>query len=158
IKKRVQLALGRRVHTQSDHVIVCGLGRLGHLVAEELLARNERVLVIEQNEDNGTLEYLRALGADVYIGDARSPRVLQESGVRRAKALYSLVANDFVNLEIGLNARSFDPDLRLVLRIFDESMARRIQEHLDIHLSNSMSAIADERFVESAIGPADSPR
>jgi voltage-gated potassium channel Kch len=141
------MALGRRRHTQRGHVIPCGAGRLGYLVGEAPLKRGERVLVVELREGLDAVEHLRSLGADIYVGDARSPRVLEDAGVRRAKALYSLVANDFVNLEIGLNARSFDPRLRLVLRIFDESMAQRIKEQLDIHLSFSMSAIADEHFL-----------
>lgn len=148
IKKRVQMALGHRKHKQRGHVIVCGLGRLGFLVAEELLGRGERVLVVERNPDSPALESLRSLGADAYIGDARFPRVLHDAGVTRAKALYSLVGNDFVNLEVGLNARSFDPGLRLILRIFDETMSRCIREQLDIHLSFSMSAIADEKFLQ----------
>jgi voltage-gated potassium channel Kch len=148
IRHRVQMALGRRRHTQRGHVILCGAGRLGYLVGEALLKRRERVLVVELRENLDAVEHLRSLGADIYVGDARSPRVLEDAGVRRAKALYSLVANDFVNLEIGLNARSFDPRLRLILRIFDESMAQRIKEQLDIHLSFSMSAIADEHFLD----------
>jgi len=147
IKRRVQMALGRHAHLQRGHIILCGVGRLGRLVGEALLLRGERLLVIEQNEHSEAVEHLRDLGADVYFGDARSPRVLEDAGVRRAKALYSLVANDFVNLEVGLNARSFDPRLRLILRIFDESMSRRIKDQLDIHLSFSVSAIADERFI-----------
>ena len=154
IKKRVQMALGRRTHSQSGHIILCGVGRLGHLVGEALLKRGERLLVVEQKESSDAVEHLRSLGADFYIGDARSPRVLEEVGVKRAKALYSLVASDFVNLEVGLNARSFDPKLRLVLRIFDEAMAQRVKELLDIHLSFSMSAIADEKFLS---GIEDAP-
>jgi voltage-gated potassium channel Kch len=148
IKRRVQMALGRRVHMQRGHVILCGVGRLGRLVGEALLARGERLLVVEQKENSAGVEYLRSLGADFYVGDARSAQVLHDVGVTRAKALYSLVANDFVNLEVGLNARSFDPKLRLVLRIFDEAMAQRIKEQLDIHLSFSMSALADEKFLD----------
>lgn len=144
IKRRAQLALGRRIYHDRNHVIVCGLGRLGYLVAEALLARGERVLIVESNEDAPTIEHIRALGADVYVGDARLPRVLQDVGVMRAKALYSVINNDFANLEIGLNARTFIPDLRLVLRIFDDAMAMRIREQLDIQLSFSMTAIADE--------------
>src|SRR5262245_16309108 len=147
IKRRVQLALGRHAHGQRGHVILCGVGRLGRLVGEALLLRGEDVLVVEQDEDSEAVQYLRELGADVYFGDARLPRVLEEAGVRRAKALYSLVASDFVNLEVGLNARSFDPQLRLILRIYDESTSQRIKEQLDIHLSFSMSAIADENFL-----------
>jgi voltage-gated potassium channel Kch len=154
IKRRVQMALGRHTHTQRGHVILCGVGRLGRLVGEALLSRGERLLVVEQDEKSEAVASLRLLGADVYFGDARSPRVLQEAGVRRAKALYSLVANDFVNLEVGLNARSFDPRLRLVLRIYDESMSQRIKEQLDIHLSFSVSAIADEKFLAPSTNAA----
>lgn len=149
IKRRVQLALGRRTYTLSGHVIVCGLGRLGFFIAKGLIARGERVLVVERREDSPNIDYLRSLGADVYIGDARLPRVLQEVGVRRAKALYSVINNDFSNLEIGLNARTFEPHLRLVLRIFDDAMSARIREQLDIHLTFSMTAIVDNMVFDA---------
>jgi voltage-gated potassium channel Kch len=144
LKRREQLALGQRVYAHRDHVIVCGLGRLGFFIAEGLMQRGERVLIVERNADVSTIAHFRALGADVYIGDARLPRVLLEVGARRAKALYSVVNNDFTNLEIGLNARTFEPNLRLVLRIFDDTMAASVREDLDIHLTYSMTAVADD--------------
>lgn len=152
IKNRVQRALGRRRYTHTGHVILCGLGRLGYFIADGLLARGEHVLIIERDESSPTIDHLRARGADVYVGDARLPRVLKDVGVARAKALYSVVDNDYVNLEVGLNARSFDPNLRLILRIFDESMSARLRESLDIHLTLSMTALADERFFEAIEG------
>lgn len=154
IKRRAQLSLGRKKYSYTGHVILCGLGRLGYFIAEELIQRGERVVMIEKNEDSPTIEHFRALGADVYIGDARLPRVLRDVGVARAKALFSVTDNDFANIEIGLNARSFEPTLRLVLRIFDESMSQKIKENLDIHLAFSMSAIADLTFF-GAIPKAD---
>ncbi len=146
IKRRVQLALGRKRYAFSGHVILCGLGRLGFFIAEGLLKQGEKLLIVEKSESSPTIEYFRSRGADVYIGDARLPRVLQDVGVARAKALYSVINSDYANLEVGLNARSFEPSLRLILRIFDESMSQRIKEHLDVHLTFSMTAIADERF------------
>lgn len=154
IRQRVQLALGRKRYSLRDHVILCGLGRLGYFIAEGLLDAGEKVVIVQLNEDSTTIGYLRSRGAHVYIGDARLPRVLQDVGVMRAKALYSVVNNDYANLEIGLNARSFAPDLRLILRIFDESMAHRLKAHLDIHLTLSMTAIADEQFLNAAATPA----
>jgi len=153
IKRRVQLALGRKRYAKRGHVILCGLGRLGFFIAEGLLERGENLLIVEKDEDSSTIEYFRSRGADVYIGDARLPRVLRDVAVTRAKALYSVVSNDIVNLEIGLNARSFEPNLRIILRIFDESMSQVIKEHLDIHLTLSMSAIADEKFFSHSPPP-----
>ena len=157
LKRREQLALGQRTYTHSDHVIVCGLGRLGFFIADGLLQRGERVLIVERNADVSTIAHFRARGADVYIGDARLPRVLLEVGARRAKALFSVVNNDFTNLEIGLNARTFEPHLRLVLRIFDDAMAASVREDLDIRLTYSMTAVADEavfRAMPSVAAPA----
>lgn len=130
-------------------MIVCGLGRLGYFIAEQLLQRGERVLIVERNEDAATVEHFRSLGADVYIGDARLPRVLQDVGVMHAKALYSVINNDFANLEVGLNARTFKPNLRLVLRIFDDTMSERLKKSLDIQLTYSMTAIADQPMFDA---------
>ena len=150
IKKRVQLALGRRKYTLEHHVVLCGLGRLGYFIAEALLERGEKLLIIEQSEQTAAVEHFRRRGAAVYIGDARALGVLQDVAIAEAKALFAVISNDYVNLEIGLNARSLKPDLRLVLRVFDHSMAEMIKENLDIHLTFSMSAIVDQQFLGSA--------
>ena len=152
IKKRVQLALGRRKYTLEHHVVLCGLGRLGYFIAEALLERGEKLLIIEQSEHTAAVEHFRSRGAAVYIGDARALGVLQDVAISEAKALFAVISNDYVNLEIGLNARSLKPDLRLVLRVFDHSMSEMIKENLDIHLTFSMSAIVDQQFLDSA-GP-----
>lgn len=149
IKKRAQLLLGRKKYNYSDHVILCGLGRLGYFIAEELIKRNEKVIIIESNEDSPHIEYIRNQGVDVYIGNARLPKVMEDVHIVKAKSLISAIGDDYINIEIGLIARSYNPDIRLILRIFDEEMARNIKDNLDIHLTLSMSAIADEKFLET---------
>ena len=149
IRRRIQLSLGRKKYNLKDHIVVCGLGRLGYFIVEELLVRKEKVIVIEKNEVSLYINYFRSIGAHVYIGDAKLPRVLNDVNIGQAQALFSVINNDSHNLEIGLNARSFQPNMRLILRIFDEMMAQKIKEHLDIHLTLSASAIADEKFFEA---------
>jgi voltage-gated potassium channel Kch len=148
IKKREELSLGRKKYRYKNHVILCGLGKLGCFIAEGLLARGEDVIIIELNEDSSNIEHFRSIGAEVYIGNARDPKVLEAVGVRHAKAVFSVIDNDYINIEVGLNARSFSPNLRLILRIFDETMSQKIKENLDIHITYSTTAIADQVFVE----------
>lgn len=148
LKKRIMLALGRKKYHCRDHVILCGLGRLGYFIAEELLQKGERLIIIEQDENGRYLDYFRQSGAEVYVGDARSSKVLDDTNVARAKALVSVINNDSINLEIGLNSRSFQPGIRLILRIYDEQMAWHIKDYLNIHLTLSASALADEKFYE----------
>jgi hypothetical protein len=150
IRRRVQVSLGRRRYSHRNHVIICGLGRLGYFIAEGLLERGKKVLIVEKDESSGKVQHFRSRGADVYLGDARLPRVLQDVGVERAKARYSVIDNDYANLEIGLNARSIAPDMRLILRIVDRSMSEKLRENLDIHLTLSMTAIAQEIVLDAA--------
>jgi voltage-gated potassium channel Kch len=149
VKKRAQLLLGRKKYNYSDHIILCGLGRLGYFIAQELINRNEKVIIIESNENSPHIEYFRSEGLDVYIGNARLPKILEDVRVSNAKALISAISDDYMNIEIGLIARSYNNDVRLILRIFDEGMAHKIKDNLDIHLTLSMSAIADEKFLET---------
>ncbi len=156
LKKRIQRALGRKRHTITNHVIVCGLGKLGYFIVEELLRRKEKVIIIEQIENSRHIDYFRNLGAEVYIGDARITKVLTDVNTSKARALISVINNDSINLEIGLNARSLQPDMRLILRIFDEQIAQKIKEYLNIHLTLSASAIADEKFYEELLNTRSS--
>jgi voltage-gated potassium channel Kch len=146
LKKRIMLALGRKKYHYRDHVILCGLGRLGYFIAEDLLQKGEKLIIVEQNENSRYLDYFRQLGAEVYVGDGRLSKVLDDTNVAHAKALISVISDDSMNLEIGLNSRSFQPGIRLILRIFDEQMALKIKEYLNIHLTLSASDIADEKF------------
>ncbi len=148
LKKQIQLALGRKKYTIKNHIIVCGLGRLGYFIVEELLRRNEKVIIIEQNENSKHIDYFRQAGADIYIGDGRLAKVLTDVNVAKARALIAVINNDTINLEVGLNARLLKSDLRLILRIFDETMSEKIKDYLNIHLTLSASAIADDKFIQ----------
>ena len=148
VKRNAEIALGRRRYRLKGHVIVCGLGRVGAQIVDELLRAGETVLVIEEKPDNRFLATVRAHGARVLVGDASLTNNLSDAGVEKAQALVSVINDDLRNLEIGLNARSLQPDLRLILRIFDKGIAEEMREHLDIHFALSTSVIAAERLVE----------
>ena len=148
VKRNAEIALGRKRYRLRSHVIVCGLGRVGVQIVEELLRAGEKVLVIEAQPDNRFLSTVRAHGARVLVGDASLTNHLSDACVSSALALISVIDDDLKNLEIGMNARSLRPDLRLILRIFDKGIAEEMREHLDIHFALSTSEIAAERLVE----------
>ncbi|RYY96906.1 MAG: hypothetical protein EOO11_12265 [Chitinophagaceae bacterium] len=154
VKNRQERALGHRPYHYRNHVILCGLGRFGYYVAKELYRRKERFIIIEKDERAPHLEFLRRYGVPVYIGNARLPRVLKAVGAARARAMLSIVDNDLANLEIGLNARSLRPGIRVILRVFDDSVAAVLRSQLDIHLSHSTSALAEAAFVAELLGNA----
>jgi voltage-gated potassium channel len=127
---------------------MCGLGKVGYYVVETLIEQNEKVIIVELDENSKHINYFRSLGAEVYIGDATQYNVMKDVNVEHAKALISVIDNDAINLEVGLNARTINTNLRLVLRIFDEEMTKHIKFLLNIELTFSASTVALKKCLE----------
>lgn len=108
----------RRKHMLSDlndHVIVCGYGRVGRHVAEELAAEGVPFVVVDTDpERSARAERLNYL---CLTGNAANENVLKELGIKRARALITAVDSDAENVFITLTARSLRPDLYIVARV-----------------------------------------
>ena len=104
----------RQVSALSDHVILCGFGRVGSGVFENLRRRHVPVVVVERDER--AIEAAEEAGALVVEGDATHNHVLEDAGIQRARAVVASVTNDSDNLVIVLSARSLRPDVRIVSR------------------------------------------
>ncbi len=142
LRRRLALTFGRRRVKQSGHVLVVGIGSVGLEVIEELIKRGERVVAVDTKADGKYLPQVHAMGIPAVIGDAKYERALRDAGMPAAKALISVTSDDLTNLEIGLNARLLNPEVRVVLRIYDPILALSLDEHLDIRFAFSMSSIA----------------
>jgi len=155
--------------TYSDHVLVCGLGRVGFRVVRWLLDLGEDVVVIDLPEDEDQLhDQVRAWGVPVVCADARRVDVLQEAGVARCSALMPITDDDLVNLSVATAARSVNPEVRVVLRTFEDRLAANLQQGFDIYRAYSTSALAAPAFAAAAthapvdyafsFGEGDEPR
>jgi hypothetical protein len=87
------------------HTIICGLGRIGILLVEDLCEAGQRkqIVVIEPNEFNENLHRCRELGAIVLIGDAADEEMLEKAGVRRASNIFAVTGNGDSNIEVAVN-------------------------------------------------------
>jgi Trk K+ transport system NAD-binding subunit len=135
---------------QTNHILVVGIGSVGLQVIENLLMRGERVVAVDKQAAGKYLPAVHAMGIPVVIGDAMYERALRDAGMATAKALVSVSSDDLTNLEIGLNARLLNPDVRVVLRIYDPVLAQSLDEDLDMHFAFSMSSIAASALAELA--------
>ena len=108
----------RRMNQQIDqlqgHVVVCGFGRLGAVLARALSASSAGFVVIEDNEARAA--EARAHGYLCIHGDATGESALHSAGVLRAHALASVLSNDALNVFITLSARALNPQLLIVAR------------------------------------------
>ncbi len=154
VRSRLLQTLGRRSVPGGlrDHVIVAGLGSIGHRVALDVASRGVPVVVADIDEDSRFAAATRAAGIPVITGDARSPEILADLGIERARAVIAATSDDLVNIAVALNARAVRPDLRVVVRVFDPDFAVRVQRGFRIRFTRSVSHLAAPAFAAAAIG------
>ncbi len=111
--------MGRRmqqnkINQLDQHVIVCGYGRMGEMITEDLIRQGVKVVVID-NDDAQTarLEERSILYA---LGDASDEQTLLQAGVMRARGLVAVLPQDSSNVFVTLTARGFRDDLSIVAR------------------------------------------
>ena len=100
-------AMQRRADHMNGHVIVCGYGRFGRAVAEELGRNGAEMVVIDA--DAAREEELRRLGVPYVIGSAVADDVLEHAGIGRARAIVVATPSDPDNVFITLSAREKNP-------------------------------------------------
>lgn len=136
----------------SNHIVLVGLGKLGFRTYKLLRRLGESVVVLERESDTAFLEEVRAEGTPVLIGDARRDIMLEHANVARARSIILATNDDLANLEIALDARRLAPNVRVVMRMFDQNMADKIREGFNIPMAMSQSAMSAPAFATAAIG------
>lgn len=111
---REKKKMDKTIEHMRNHIIICGYGRMGALVVDELRRRRMPVVVVE-SEPTAEAD-LRLGGIPFVIGDATEDTVLFHAGLKRARALVICLPTDADNVFITLTAHTLRPDLFIVPR------------------------------------------
>jgi Trk K+ transport system NAD-binding subunit len=139
--------------TMKDHVIVCGAGRVGFRVFEQLQKLRVPLVMIEKDEGKPSLSGIRAAGVPVLIDDVRSAGALDRANVRNARAIVCATDDDLANLNIALDARKVRPGIRVVMRLFDDDLVAKTRESFEAQ-AFSTSALAAPALAMAALDPS----
>ena len=117
VEGQVRIIFGRRqvqrkIASLSGHVIVCGYGRMGGLVTDELVNAGKKVVIIDN--DNVQTQAAEAAGLLYVLGNAEVDEALIAAGVARAGVIVSTLATDADNVFVTLSAREINPGLRII--------------------------------------------
>jgi voltage-gated potassium channel len=107
-------------------VIICGFGRFGRVVAEELINNSVPVAIIEP--DAAKESALARLGAPYILASALDDAILVEAGVGAARALVAATGSDADNVYITLAAREKNSTLSIHARGESEAGLRRLTQ------------------------------
>ena len=106
-----------------DHYIVCGGGRVGRRIAQEIADRGLDCVLIESVDRTESFE---SDGYRVLNGDATNEEILKSAGIERANGIVCAVSSDPENLYITLTARDLNREIYIVARANEESAIPRL--------------------------------
>jgi voltage-gated potassium channel len=118
-------AMKRKVAECTNHIIICGYGRMGRTICLEIEKDGVPCVVIENSEHN--LQRAIDDGQLVVHGEASDDEVLIQAGLMRAKGIVCAVDTDAGNIYITITARDLNPGCNIISRAEDESAARKLE-------------------------------
>ncbi len=109
-----------------DHYIVCGYGRVGKQIADELSEEKAKFVVIDR--DQAEAKEAAERGFLVVNGDPTEERTLLKAGILKAKSVIIVPGSEVDSLYIVLSARSLNPDVYIIARASKEEGLAKIKK------------------------------
>ncbi|MFQ6538177.1 MULTISPECIES: potassium channel family protein [Aphanothece] len=115
----------RWLKTMQNHVILCGYGRIGREIAEQLTRERVPLLVVEMDHDRRIAAEDR--GLPVLMADATLDETLLEAGIHQCRSLVAALSSNAANLYVVLSARGLAPNCRLIARSDSDEAERKLR-------------------------------
>ncbi len=120
-----ELRFRRVIRRMRDHVIVCGYGRIGQEIAEQLLLEGVPILVVEIDPSRKLAA--EECGLNVLQADATLDETLLMAGLEKCKSLVATLPNNAANLYVILSAKGLRPECRLIARAESQEAAVKLK-------------------------------
>jgi len=144
-------SMQNKIDQMRDHIVVCGFGRFGRVVVEELGPRASNTVIIES--DPAKEAALLATGIPFLLGSATSDEVLDRAGIERASVLVIATDTESDSVFITLSARERNPELRIHARGESEAACRRLYLAGATQVTSTYQT-GGQRMVASILRPA----
>lgn len=151
-------ALRRPPRGLSGHVVLLGLGKIGARVLARLRELDIPVVCVERDPQARGVALARSLRVPTVIGDVTEEGVLEAAKIGQCRTLMALTSSDVTNLEAVLYARGVRPDVRVVMRLYEDGFAKAVYRTLrDSHpqgltRSRSVSYMVAPAFAAAMVG------
>jgi len=132
-------------------VIILGGDALALRVCEELATTATRRVVVLWKDDDHFAALVTRCGAHFVARGGDDADSLRRAGVLHAGAIVALTSDDHLNLQIALRARDLNPRIRLVLRQFNRTLGRKIEQNLEDASVVSLSSHAAATYAGAAL-------
>jgi CPA2 family monovalent cation:H+ antiporter-2 len=110
-----------------DHAVLIGYGRVGQIVAHDLMLEGWPLLVIDDSAE--LVEKLRAEGVEAIAGNAADDRVLRAANLPAARLLLVAIPEAFEAGQIVQQARKANPSLEIIARAHFDAAVDHLTQH-----------------------------
>ena len=126
VKNYKQIKILSKINKMNRHVIVCGFGRVGQKVCEDLKSHGKSFLVIENSEKK--TEYIaEKFDYLTIVGDATNEEILNRANIESAEVLITTLPNDADNVYTVLSARELNSGLTIISRASQRTSVNKLR-------------------------------
>lgn len=119
-RKRMQ----NRIDKLRGHYIVCGFGRVGEHVVQDLMAHDEDLVLVEMLPS--VRHEFENSNVIMVEGNATDDKVLLQAGIDHAAGICCCLPNDSDNVYVALTARALNPNLTIISRSNSPESERKL--------------------------------
>ena len=119
------LRFRRNLRRMNQHVILCGYGRIGEEIADQLQSENTEIIIIEISQARKLIAEEK--GLKVLHGDATIDEVLIMAGITKCKSLVVTLPNNASNLYVVLSAKGLVPSCKIIARAESEEASKKLK-------------------------------
>ncbi|MGA7838012.1 MAG: potassium channel protein [Ignavibacteriaceae bacterium] len=116
--------MSKKLEGLKNHYIVCGYGRMGRYICDELATAKVDFVVVDN--ESAKIERVMEMNYLYLTGDATSDEVLTKAGVQNAKGLVAVLSSDAENVFTTLSAKVLNPELYVVARAVEEETESKL--------------------------------
>lgn len=117
-----------KIEDMDAHFIICGIGRVGYNVANELTLTNRSFVVVDTEQKKIDAYQAKYPGNAYLLGDASEDDLLIAAGVQRAAGVFAITGDDSKNLVITLTAKQLNASARVVARCHEINYTEKMKK------------------------------
>lgn len=154
VSEKISRLMSREKIKMKDHIIICGLGSVGYQIAKELRRLKQDFLIIDRGDDKDLVEVAKKRGCIVLSENLKNSDTLDLAHIQNAKSIIICTGNDLLNMEVALSAREKREDIIIVMRMFDQDLAKKVKNAFNIKIAFSASGLSASVFAAASIDQA----
>jgi voltage-gated potassium channel len=116
--------MAKQLSTLENHYIICGYGRMGRKICQELEENKSKFVVIEK--DPSEIENLRTRDYLFVEGDATDDDILMQAGIKKARGMVAVLPTEAENVFTTLSSRALNPKIFIVARAVEEETESKL--------------------------------